>query len=40
MSHDIQDLLNLIKALEKRVITLERTKATPVITVDAWYWDY
>lgn len=39
MTHDIDDLLELIKKLEKRVIELEKTRAVPLV-VDAWYWDY
>ncbi len=45
MSHDIEDLLNLIKALEKRVIDLERlqqrtAKLSPALDQDNWYWEH
>ena len=39
MTHDIQDLLNLIKELEERIIKLESTREVPMAT-DAWYWDH
>ncbi len=45
MTHDIEDLLNLIKELEKRVIELEKMRsatavASPLIDPDHWYWDH
>jgi len=43
MTHDIQDLLDLIKELEKRVIILELNSinsARHVQREDGWYWDH
>ncbi len=41
MTHDIQDLLNLIKELESRIIKLEVTaRAAADVIHDAWYWDH
>lgn len=42
MSHDIQDLLELLKELETRVIDLERLlkDTTPRGAEDSWYWDH
>ncbi len=44
MSHDIDDLLLLIKELEQRVITLEQKLEQPqgriIVPDDAWYWDH
>lgn len=44
MTHDIQDLLDLIMMLENRVLDLEKLlKDTVPISadgVDRWYWDY
>jgi len=44
MSHDIQDLLNLIKELEARVISLEQKMEQPegriIVPDDSWYWDH
>ena len=42
MSHDIQDLLELIRELEKRIIQLElnSTKNRLVMNDDSWYWDH
>ncbi len=44
MTHDIQDLLNLIKELETRVITLEKELEKPqgriIVPDDSWYWDH
>ncbi len=43
MSHDIDDLLNLIKELEERILVLEsqlENKLTGEMTNDAWYWDH
>ncbi len=39
MSHDIQDLLDLIKELEERIIILE-TRKRLVMDNDSWYWDH
>jgi len=39
MTHDIQDLLNLIKELEARIIKLELTRE-PVVDLGHWYWDH
>lgn len=43
--HDIDDLLNLIKDLEKRVIDLERrlcntAKLSSTLDQDNWYWEH
>ena len=41
MSHDIDDLLDLIKKLEARVIVLEKKGNTSqVVSDDAWYWEH
>lgn len=42
MSHDIDDLLDLIKKLELRIIELEKTKVSVTATVgdDSWYWNH
>jgi len=49
MTHDIQDLLNLIKELEQRIIDLEKRmsmcapsapRGTYPREHDAWYWDH
>ena len=46
MSHDIEDLLNLIQELEERVIKLEllllQCDSTKVINLpdDHWYWEH
>ena len=44
MTHDIQDLLNLIKELEERIISLELqfSSTTQGFGRDenAWYWDH
>ncbi len=39
LTHDIQDLLNLIKELEERIIVLETMKRF-VMDDDSWYWDH
>ncbi len=40
-SHDIQDLLNLIKQLENRIIQLEvELSKKRLVMEDAWYWDH
>lgn len=40
MSHDIEDLLDIIKALELRIIQLELDLSTRVTVnaEDSWYW--
>jgi len=47
MTHDIQDLLNLIKELEERITALERCndKLTHIAACqhlpdNHWYWDH
>lgn len=48
MTHDIQDLLNLIKDLEERIIELEKSAAATAVPLqsrmalqdDSWYWDH
>jgi len=47
MTHDIQDLLNLIKELEERIIVLELNCVQSARQVqnsdgwaDRWYFDY
>ncbi len=42
MSHDIEDLLNLIKELEERIIQLERRGSTQRLIQheDSWYWEH
>ncbi len=41
MTHDIQDLLNLIKELEKRIVELERASNLEVpLDMAHWYWDH
>ncbi len=42
MTHDIDDLLEIIKALEERILQLETKIATqrnPQLE-DAWYWEH
>ena len=39
MTHDIQDLLDLIKELEERIIKLELSREPP-LALDNWYWDH
>jgi hypothetical protein len=39
MTHDIDDLLELIKQLENRIIQLESRKRL-VMDDDSWYWDH
>jgi organic radical activating enzyme len=40
MKHDLEDMLEIIKRLEKRIIVLERAveSITSPITEDRWYW--
>ncbi len=42
MSHDIEDLLELIKMLEERIIKLEsRDSAQRLVQhEDSWYWEH
>lgn len=46
MTHDIQDLLDLIKELEERIIKLEKhsidcgTHGLGEACCDGWYWDH
>jgi len=44
MTHDIQDLLNLIKELEERIIKLEKNLQGQMtgdsIDPGNWYWDH
>jgi ABC-type Zn uptake system ZnuABC Zn-binding protein ZnuA len=41
-THDLEDLLDLIKQLELRIIQLENevTKKRLVMNDDSWYWDH
>ncbi len=46
MSHDLEDLLNLIKELEERIIALEKTRVIAksreahIHGDDSWYWEH
>ncbi len=41
MSHDIEDLLNLIKELEERIIKLEAKNQQRLVRhEDSWYWEH
>ncbi len=41
MTHDIDDLLDLIKQLENRIIQLEvELSKKRLVMEDAWYWDH
>ncbi len=42
MSHDIEDLLELIKELEERIIKLEsKDQAQRLVQhEDSWYWEH
>lgn len=41
MSHDIDDLLEIIKELEERIIKLEvKSQVLLVKHEDAWYWEH
>ena len=42
MRHDIEDLLEIIRELEKRIIKLENQgKAERLVQhEDGWYWEY
>tara|TARA_Y100001963_G_C6540898_1_gene335464 strand:+ start:396 stop:524 length:129 start_codon:yes stop_codon:yes gene_type:complete len=41
MSHDLEDMIEMIKAIERRLIDLERKIEqinVPILT-DSWYWN-
>ena len=40
MKHDLEDMLEIIKRLEERIILLERAvgSITSPISEDRWYW--
>ncbi len=44
MSHDIDDLLDLIKQLEERIIALERAESKNLcqgpLPADSYYWEH
>ncbi len=43
MTHDIDDLLEIIKALEQRIIVLELNSvwaARKIQNDDDWYWEH
>jgi len=43
MSHDLEDLLEIIKALEERIINLEKeisNKVMPIVSDDSYYWEH
>jgi hypothetical protein len=42
MSHDLEDLLEIIRMLEKRIIELERRDSTQRLVQheDSWYWEH
>jgi len=42
MTHDIDDLLEIIRALEERIIQLElaRESVVPLVTDDSYYWEH
>jgi hypothetical protein len=40
MTHDIDDLLEIIKQLELRVIQLETKNRLVMRDGDGWYWDH
>ncbi len=42
MSHDIEDLLELIKELEERIIKLESKDQAQCLVQheDSWYWEH
>ncbi len=41
MSHDLEDLLELIKELEKRIIELEiKSLKIHIQSDDDWYWEH
>lgn len=40
MSHDLEDLLDLILELEKRINKLERLRDEKINQGDTWYWEH
>ena len=40
MTHDLEDLLNLIKELEERINKLERLRDEKINQGDTWYWEH
>ncbi len=41
MTHDIEDLLNLIKELEERILQLELARdKLPLVADDSYYWEH
>ncbi len=41
MSHDIDDLLALIKELEERIMKLETDRVQRLVQhEDSWYWEH
>ena len=40
MTHDLEDLLNLIKELEARINKLERLRDQKISQADTWYWEH
>ncbi len=42
MSHDLEDLLEIILQLEKRIIQLERNSPAgqTLLQDDSWYWEH
>ena len=43
MTHDIDDLLEMIRKLEERIIGLEKEisrKVMPIVPSDSYYWEH
>lgn len=40
MTHDLEDLLELIRKLEERIIKLESKNHVLVQHEDSWYWEH
>ena len=41
MTHDIDDLLEMIKKLEERILVLEKVGIRTTIQLDdSWYWEH
>ena len=41
MTHDVEDLLDLIKKLEERIVALERRDSVvKIIPSDSYYWEH
>lgn len=41
MNHDVQDLLDLIKKLEERILALERAESVVhILPSDSYYWEH